>query len=258
VGPPLKISQASKGVLMQEFPFVRFLELVQYDQQAVTLNQQKLKLEKEVVHVTQQQEVAEKELDIARRHHHAMRRDVETKEAEMQQLALEEKYIQTKLDNIHNSKEYAPLKKELEHLRAKQHEFEPALIKAWQQAETAEKDFVAYQALYDEKVRKLQAQAEEKKRALHDVNEQLKQFETGHKERAVGLPAEWLEKYGMMKTRVPNPVVPVVQGNCSGCNFQIRPHDIAALRKRALVQCRECYRFLYMPEIMLQEPELSS
>jgi predicted nucleic acid-binding Zn-ribbon protein len=235
-----------------EFPFVRFLELVQYDQQAVTLHQQKLTLEKELTQLSQQVALVEKELEVARRHHQATRREVETKEAEMQELGDAEKQIQYKLENLHSPKEYSPLKKELEHIREKQHNSEPILIKAWQVAETAEKDFVAYQAIYEEKVKNLDAQAAEKTQALRALDEQLREFDKGHAHKAEGLPQEWLEKYAMMKTRVPNPVVPVVDGNCSGCHFQIRPHDIAALRKRALVQCRECYRFLYMPEIMLQ------
>jgi len=236
-----------------EFPFVRFLELVQYDQQSVSLHESKRKLEKERAGIAQQVELVEKELEVARRHHQATRREVETKEAEMQELTYTEKQIQVKLDNLHNSKEYAPLKKELEHVREKQHAFEPGLIKAWQLAETAEKEFLAYQAIYEEKIRNLDEQAAQKTQSIKELADQLAAFEQGHTQKAQGLPTEWLEKYAMMKTRVPNPVVPVTHGTCSGCNFHLAPHDIAALRKRALVQCRECYRFLYMPEIMLQQ-----
>lgn len=61
-----------------------------------------------------------------------------------------------------------------------------------------------------------------------------------------GVPEEWLERYAMMRSRVSDPVVPVKDGLCSACFHQILAQDMILLRRNKLLQCKECYRFLYL------------
>lgn len=67
------------------------------------------------------------------------------------------------------------------------------------------------------------------------------------KEQAV--PAEWLEKYATMRARVTDPVVPVINGDCSACFYQVSTQDMQQLRHRKLLQCKDCFRLLYLPEV---------
>ena len=56
-----------------------------------------------------------------------------------------------------------------------------------------------------------------------------------------------------MQSRVTDPVVPVQQGSCSACFYDITEQRLVALRRHALLQCEGCYRFLYMPETLGSE-----
>src|SRR5260221_635295 len=59
------------------------------------------------------------------------------------------------------------------------------------------------------------------------------------------VPQEWLDKYASMRSKVENPVVPVAGDSCSACYYMISAPDLQALRRQKLVQCKDCYRFLY-------------
>ena len=235
---------------MSAHPFQKFLELVTFDQQLVQYNKQIEALTKEIKALNEHINSIEKTTALAQQHWHKLRADVDAKELEMQELVTAEKKIQAKLEALERHTEYAPLKKELEATRAKQHDFEQVLIKTWQLAETAEKEYQACQAINKEKSDGYADQAAKKTQELEEIKHKIAQFRVDREQKLVDIPAEWLQKYIMMQSRVTNPVVAVVNGACGACNFQVPPQDIAILRKRGLAQCKECYRFLYIPEIM--------
>lgn len=64
------------------------------------------------------------------------------------------------------------------------------------------------------------------------------------------VPAEWLEKYEMMRSRVADPVVQVTQDSCGACYQLLTSQDLVRAKRGALIQCRKCFRLLYLPEIM--------
>lgn len=235
---------------MTAHPFQRFLELVTFDQQLVQYNKQIEALTKEIKSLNSQIDAVEKSTEVAKQHWQKLREDVDARELEMQELGAAEKKVQEKLTALERHTEYAPLKKELEGLRTKQHDFETTLITSWQRAETAEKEYEACQAINKEKIESFTDQAAKKTQELEEVKQKIAQFRVDREQKLVDIPAEWLNKYVMMQARVSNPVVTVNNGNCGACNFHVPPQDMAILRKRGLAQCKECYRFLYIPEIM--------
>lgn len=64
----------------------------------------------------------------------------------------------------------------------------------------------------------------------------------------IGIPQEWLIKYEKMKKAISNPVVPVQNGFCSSCLYKISNADLDSIRHNKLVECRDCFRILYMQE----------
>ena len=102
----------------------------------------------------------------------------------------------------------------------------------------------------DERIKQLHEQAEqlEKKAATlrADVNALIEQ----RTEKEKSVPAEWLEKYSMMRARVSDPVVPIVHQSCSACSQMITKQDDTRAKRGALIQCQQCFRLLYAPEVM--------
>ncbi len=65
-----------------------------------------------------------------------------------------------------------------------------------------------------------------------------------------GVPNEWLEKYSHMRLRVIDPVVPVMFGGWSACSYAVTEQELVRLKRKALIQCKGCFRLLYMQEVM--------
>ena len=61
------------------------------------------------------------------------------------------------------------------------------------------------------------------------------------------------EKYAVMRAKVTDPVVPVIDGSCSACFYKISPQDMQLLARRKLVQCKDCFRLLYLVEAQKQK-----
>jgi len=60
-----------------------------------------------------------------------------------------------------------------------------------------------------------------------------------------GIPAEWLEKYAMMRSKVSDPVVPALDGSCCACFYHLPSRDMIVLSRNTLIECKSCFRFIY-------------
>lgn len=235
---------------MNELPLVRLIELVAFDQQVLAQEREVQQSDALLKDIEIKLKQLHEELDNTKNAWLKARRMVDEKELEMKALDDREKEAQRKLDVLQNPKEYAPLKKEIDQLKEQQHAFEQILIQTWQEAEAAERAYKSQQGTHEQKIQELNAELATKQKEREEKISQIAEFKKTRHEKEQGLPVEWLEKYAMMQSRVPNPVVPVINGTCSGCFYVVSPQDIMALRRRKLLQCKECYRFLYLEEML--------
>ncbi len=242
---------------MNSLPFQRFIDLITYDQQVHVFEKELKALESDVSNLEQQRKTYAHDVEKAHASVVAAKKEVDAQELEMKALDTAEKEAQKKLDNAQTQKEYLALKKEVENLKKQQHEFEDTLIQTWNVLEHADREHQAKQRVYDEKSATFNTAIDEKVTKITQVRVQIDQMNKEREAKLVGVPAEWLEKYAMMRSRIPNPVVPVVNDSCSACFYRIPQQDLMALRRRKLLQCRDCYRFLYLPESQL-EPEVET
>ena len=233
---------------MNETPFEQFIVLVQVDQKINALHKSIKTLEKENSALTQTDATNLAVLDKAKLKLHDVRKEVDAKELEMKTLDLQEADKKKRIEQVANHKEYQSIKAEIDVLKKAQHALEDGLMQAWNQLETAKKELDLAQEQYEKLSTTTHSQIAVNNQKNSEINEQINALlqERGAKEKTV--PAEWLEKYAVMRARVSDPVVPVVDGNCSACFYKISAQDMQFLNRRKLVQCKDCFRLLYLPE----------
>ena len=81
------------------------------------------------------------------------------------------------------------------------------------------------------------------------VDEIEVKFQADQKGRAVkeeGIPEEWIEKYERMRNSVPDPVASIEDQVCKACFYTATNQEIELLKRKKLLQCKGCYRFLYI------------
>lgn len=231
---------------MSEFPFQKFIDLVAFDQ---TTN----KLEKELSQLGQTaQKVQEEinqfthELDSVKQRAIMSKKEVDAKELEMKILDAKQKEKERLLDRTTNQREVQSVYNEIENLKKAQHDLEEGLLAAWHALEVTTRDYEQKKQQITAIIQDLEHQTKTIYNQQEGIKIALKEQEQNRAAKEIGIPEEWLIKYAVMRRTVTNPVVPMLNGACSACFYSIPQQDQVRLRKHAMLQCKDCYRFLYM------------
>lgn len=175
---------------------------------------------------------------------------VDTVELVMKELDDQEKNKKRNIDQLTGYKEYKSLQIEINNLHEDQRNQEQTVIDAWSAFDLAEGRYMQQLPLMQEKIEKVCSEIAlcREKQLLLQKEIVMQQEERPAKQHIV--PHEWMEKYILMQSRVKNPVVPVEFGSCTACFYQLTPTDMQLTKKGSLVQCKSCFRLLYVPDVM--------
>jgi uncharacterized protein len=231
---------------MNEFPFQKFIDLVAFDQATNKLEREHIRLEREAEQCKKEILKARVILDESKKRFITSKKEVDAKELEMKELDAKQKEKQKVLDRITNQREVQSVYQEIENLKKKQHDFEEQLLAVWHKLEAANREYSFKKEEIDKQIQELEKSLDDYGSQQKDIKASLEQQYKERPGKEIGLPSEWIEKYEMMRRAVTNPVVPVVNGNCSACFYNLPQQDMAQLRRHVMLQCKECYRFLYM------------
>ena len=233
---------------MGQNPFLAFISLTLFDRDIVLQEEQIVSLEKDVGDVVLKKEDLVVQLDQAKQKVHDFQKAVDTTELEMRELDLKEKEEKNKFDNVTNQKEYNSIKKEIDQVNSLQHDKEAEVVNAWNKLETARRDFTKIEESFEENFQQVEQQLVDIYKEIEAAKLELQEKIKERPSKEVGLPEEWLERYSAIKQSVSDPVVPVLNDSCSVCFYQVPVGDLSSLKRNKLLQCKGCYRFLYLED----------
>ena len=232
-------------MMSEQRPFDHFIDLISYDQKLHLHELDIKKQEQKITELENQKNSLNTELRIAKNDLHDAKKMVDEKELEMKELEMKESDKKKRMDQVSNQKEYQSIKHELETVAAQQLALEDVLVAAWNQLEIAKKKFEQYEKEYQQKVNDIDVQVTQNQSDLSELKKQLLKQKQIRSSKEESVPEEWLEKYMIMRARVSDPVVPVVDGSCNSCFHQVTGQDLILINRNKLLQCKSCYRFLY-------------
>jgi predicted nucleic acid-binding Zn-ribbon protein len=231
---------------MSKSPFDLFIDLIIFDQDLHKKEKEIIALESEVELLEDHLEYGKKQIEKDKLSLHDMRKDVDMQELDMKTLDEKGKKIQERFALASNNKEYLALKKESEESQIEQMAAEEKLISIWTNLENAQKAIVTKEKEYQTQKDLLESQTAEKQKEI-DALEAVLQAETKSRQgKESGIPEEWLEKYARMRNTVADPVAAVEDKSCKACFHAITNQEMAYLKRKRLLQCKGCYRFLYI------------
>lgn len=231
---------------MKSIEFQKFIDLVTFDQNLIKVERDIIKMKEiEQSFVADAERLNEDFLDMKGAKDSA-RKAVDEKELYMKILDTEESEIKQKLDLVSNQKEYKSLEKELAVVNEKRLQHEQELIGLWNKFDILDKSYEAKRQVHDTLVNALQIQIQDNKKEIALLVGQVNKFESERLVKIEGVPQEWLDIYVNMKGRVSDPVVAVVGESCDACFYSVTSRDLQLLRQNKLLQCRDCYRLLYI------------
>jgi uncharacterized protein len=234
---------------MNEFPFQKFIELIAFDQSSNVLEQDIKAADLLIKDKAKAIETYQASLQKYKQKQHEAKKSVDEKELDMATLNQQLKAKKERLETAADHKAYKALVQEIEHIQAKQHAFEEELIEAWNTLESSTKELEQHTQEIERSIAELTTAIQQEQERIDQLNHKLEQHQGLRIAKCEGVPEEWLEKYEMMRRQVSDPVVEVLNGSCSACFYAIPQQDLVRLRRKQLVQCKGCYRFLYLKEM---------
>lgn len=236
---------------MAEHPFRAFIELITFDQGVHKTQLDIQALKKEVANLKHKEQEFTKIVEQAKEKVVQARKIVDEQELEMKSLDMQAQNKTARLDSVAgNYKEYQALKNEIDTINLARQKLEDNLIGSWNKFEAAQRESENQQKSSEEQIQTLAHAMQEKEQTIATSEAQLHTTLQERLAKEQLVPQEWLEKYSIMKARVSDPVVPVQQTSCSACFYHIPDQEMLRLKRGALLQCKQCFRLLYLPEAM--------
>ena len=235
---------------MSENPFLRFIDLVTFDQKIQSIENNIVSVDEELVALKKRELAFTHDLEEMHNRVNQLKKKVDEHELEMKSLDQKEKEKKQLLDRLSDYKEYQGIKAEVEAIQRIQVEQEQLVLDAWNQLENAQAAEKKKKSEIAEQSIALSEQIEQAKDKHAQLHAESAALIAQRAEKEVSVPAEWLEKYIMMRARVTDPVVEIFHQSCGACSQMITSQDYVRAKRGALIQCQKCYRLLYAPEIM--------
>jgi len=234
---------------MSEYPFSVLIDLTQFDQETQRLHQDHRVLEDEIAELTRKKKQLALALDDTKQAVVALKKEVDANELMVKELDQMEAEKKKRLDVVSSTREYKSVQSELASINCKQRAVEDHLIELWNKYESLQKRYETQQQENVQQMCDLDKAIDEKKRFMAEAIVTIEGREKDRLAKEKGIPEEWLEKYAAMRMQVTNPVVPIVGDSCSACFYLVPKQDLAMLKANRLMQCRSCYRLLYLKEL---------
>ncbi len=229
----------------QSKPLNSFIKLANFDQ---SLNEVRVNIKKSTLDInTLNQSLAELEAltVLIKQDFHNLQKQVNLHELKMQELDANLQTQKALLDQVANQREYNAVKNSIAQIKQEQHNYETILIDEWNKLDHAKHALEIRQTNLAQEISDIKMQIPEKINDLAKLELELQTQLEKREELLKNLPAEWLEKYEAMYTRVSNPIVQLLDNACGACFQEVTAQVVSELKHNKLVQCKGCYRFLF-------------
>ena len=233
--------------MLGETPLLKFIALITFDRDYEKMNARIASLEQEILTLQKKDQELAATLTAADQAINTIKKEITSYELSVKELDGHIKEKKERLAAAMSPREHRAIMSEVDALSARQLRSEENLLAAWSSLETRKRFYDKLLQANEQQMQDIKSSITEKQNQIEHEKSLLAQGDVQRKTYEQGLPAEWLDKYAAMRSRVPNPVVPIQQDSCSACFYCMSQQELVELRRRALIQCKGCYRFLYCP-----------
>ncbi|KKP29613.1 MAG: hypothetical protein UR12_C0005G0044 [candidate division TM6 bacterium GW2011_GWF2_30_66] len=233
---------------MNNNAFTALIDLVDFDQKTIFLQNNIAKLVHGISFFEKQKDTLDIAIQKAKNNLHDIQKEVDLSELEIKSYDQQIKEKQAKLNLITTQKEHASYKKEIQNLQEKQHACEGPLVDSWNALEQAKLEYQKQLDGYESNVAQIDKEITENNKNIEQAKIELQEHIDKRDEKVKFVPKDWLEKYEILGARVADPIVTVDRGSCSACYYDVTPQHMVELKNGKLVQCKGCYRFLYIKQ----------
>lgn len=222
-----------------------FIELVTFDQTFFDLEQKKISAQSAIARLESKIQELKQKIDQQLLKKRDIQKQLHEQELKVQELQEQETARAKTVQEVTSPKEQEAASKELEFIKLARNEQEQRMIQMMNKVALSQKESETVLQNFAQEEAALQALIVQEKTVLEDVESNISQLQNARQNKMNDIPQDWLNTYEMMRGRVSNPVVPVLQDSCTACFYFMSARDKQLLHQNSLLQCKDCYRFLY-------------
>ena len=226
-------------------PLESFMALAKFDQSLNELRYTITKLNTEHTSLSKELANLENLIELSKQELNTIQKSVHSHELVMKELDTNLDKQKKLLDTVTNQREYNAVKNAISQIKQEQHNYETLLIDEWNKLEHAKIAFANKVKNIESDISNIKLLIPEKLDAINKHELALNSQMQDRLKFLPNLPAEWLEKYEAMYTRVNNPIVQVEANACGACYQDITSQVMSELKHHKLIQCKGCFRFLF-------------
>jgi len=185
----------------------------------------------------------------------AATKHVDECELELKEIDESLKQKKQRFDKAANMAEYRALKTEIDALMEEQQHVENEVAASWTDLENTQRQAEELEDTLLKEIEEHDIQVQAQEDALRSLKERVVEKALVRAELEKHVPEEWRDRYAMMRKRVPDPIVPTIEGACSACFYRLPNQDLTRLRRGAVLTCNSCYRLLFDPTSAVHEDQ---
>jgi predicted nucleic acid-binding Zn-ribbon protein len=230
---------------MNEQKLKNFIALVTFDQSLIDIAHQVQISQNTNQKLQEQLLLLEKDLKFRALKQQEIEQQLHDQELKVKELQDQESHLIATSQSVSTPKEYEAANKEIDRIKFSRDQQEQRMMQMTNKVDLIKKEFQQFNANFQLEKDKLLVLIEKENEVIQGLKNQKNVLEQDRKLQMSDIPDEWLNTYETMRGRVSNPVVPVNQNSCSACFYFMAARDEQALRDKGLLQCKDCFRFLY-------------
>ena len=222
-----------------------FIDLVTFDQNLIKLEKSIDSSDNKINQLRRELEQIQQIIGAKKNEHRDLKKRLDLQELAVKDLQDKEKQQSEVVQNISNTKELEAAHKQLEHLKIERDRQEQQLMKLWNLHEALEKEVDSFSQQHESKSEEIKDEILKEQESVKMLQKKLDDLQQQRNTKVAVVPDDWLRRYEHMRGKASDPVVPVLQDSCSACFYSISSRDLQTLKQGDLLQCKDCYRFLY-------------
>ena len=183
--------------------------------------------------------------------HKALRLRATEKALEADEMDEKIRAYQHKLDHdIIPYKEMEYLREQVELLKARIDEVEEEALRLMEEVEEDERKLREDEKAHEDRLSKLEEEKAEIEGKIARLKEEIARLEAEREAALRDIPLHLRSHYERLLEMYPDPVVPIVDGICSGCHLNVSQTTVDRARQGEVVTCDNCSRFLYLESVV--------
>jgi len=156
------------------------------------------------------------------------------------------RYEQQLEEGLLSFKEMEALREKVASSRQRMERLEEEAIELLDRLEEEEEEMAAREKTFSQWRSRIEEEFQELDRSIEEHRRRIAEAEERREALARDVEAALLERYERLSAEYEDPVVPVRDGRCTGCNLRLSETTIERVREGSdIVTCENCLRILY-------------